>query len=44
MVPLVPFVSSNVLVAKEYNVLIRNYTPNYSGKDLVFATIIDKRT
>lgn len=34
---LVSFVSSNILVAKEYNVLIRNYSPNYRDKDLVFS-------
>lgn len=41
---LVSFVSSYVLVAKEYNALIRNYTANYSGKDLVFTNITYKRT
>lgn len=41
---LVSFVSRNVLVAMEYNVLIRNSSPNYSAKDLVSATIIHKRT
>lgn len=34
---LVSFVSSNILVAKEYNVLIRNYSPNYRDKDPVFS-------
>lgn len=37
---LVSFLSNWVLVAKEYNALIRNY----SGKDLVFTNIIYKRT
>lgn len=41
---LVSFVSSNVLVATEYNVLIRNYSPNYRGKDLVFTKERKKKT